>query len=67
MYGDDKKTPKQKIRRLVDTITISDTYGDVGNLIIDVLSEHGYEIDIVQKDVAGLPPKQELNIYQIRQ
>lgn len=65
MYEDDKKTSKQKVRRFVDTITISDTYGEIGNIILDALSENGFEIDIVNKNIAGLPPKQLFNIYKI--
>ncbi|MDR3595112.1 hypothetical protein [Clostridium sp.] len=65
MYSDDKKTPKQKVRTKIDTILISDTYGQIGNIIIDALSERGFEIDIVNKNIFGLPPKQELNIYQV--
>lgn len=64
--NNDNKTPKQKVRTKIDTITIPDTYGQIGNIIIDALAENGYEIDIVIKNIAGLPPKQELNIYQVR-
>lgn len=66
MYGDDKKTPKQKVRTKVDTNVVSDIYSQISNIIIDALAEHGFEIDIEQKNIAGLPPKQELSIYQIR-
>lgn len=66
MYGDDQKTPKQKVRTKVDTIVVSDSYSQISNIIIDALAERGFEIDIVQKNIAGLPPKQELSIYQIR-
>lgn len=69
MYNEsEKQENKAKIRTLVDTITISDTYtcGRVENVIIDALSEQGFEIDIVQKNIAGLPSKRELNIYEVR-
>ncbi|MCI1478131.1 MAG: hypothetical protein LKH93_06970 [Clostridium beijerinckii] len=51
---------------LVDTIIISNTFDGYGEKIINTLSEQGYEIDIVQKNIAGLPPEQILNIYRVR-
>lgn len=65
MYGDNNKTPKQKVRILVDRITISDINGEIYNLIIDTLREHGFEIDMVIKNIYGLPPERELNVYSI--
>jgi hypothetical protein len=65
MY-EDNKTPKQKVRTLVDTITVTNTFDGYGEMIINTLAEHGYEIDIAQKNIAGSPPEQIINIYRVR-
>lgn len=64
MYNEEKKTPKQKVRTKIDTIIVSNTYSSISDIIIDALSENGFEIDIVNDNTCQ-PTRRELNIYQV--